>query len=98
MANLIQATPDELRQNGSSFINYSGETNTIVQATQNLTNQMAEMWKGAASEAFVQQYNDLKPTMDKFVQLLADIGTQVQSVAQALEDADNEIAGQIGVN
>lgn len=92
MSNLIQVTPEQLRENGTSFMQYSEEVGSVVENTQSLTNQMAELWKGAASDEFIAQYNELKPKMDQFTQLLHDIGVQVQKVGDALENADQEVA------
>lgn len=96
MSNLIQVTPDELRAKGSSFISNSERIGEIVKNLDSLRNEMMEIWKGSASSAFMNQYTDLRPSMDKFTQLVNDIGRQIQDVANTVEQTDRDIANQIG--
>lgn len=96
MSNLIQVTPDELRAKGSSFISSSERIKVIVKNLDSLKNEMMEIWKGSASSAFMNQYSDLRPSMDKFTQLINDIGRQIQDVANTVEQTDRDIANQIG--
>lgn len=96
MSNLIQVTPDELRAKGASFISNSERIGEIVKNLDSLRNEMMEIWKGSASSAFMNQYTDLRPSMDKFTQLVNDIGRQIQDVANTVEQTDRDIANQIG--
>jgi len=95
MAGLIQATPDQLRSYGSQYQSDSGEVADVIARCDSRTLEMLETWKGSASEAFNQQYEELKPSIRKFIELLDDIGRQVQSVANILESTDADIASQI---
>jgi WXG100 family type VII secretion target len=95
MAGLISATPDELRGCGQQFIGNSGDISQIVSQLDNLKNHLQDIWKGSSSEAFATQYEEMRPTMTKFIELVEDVGRQVNSVADALERADQDIASQI---
>lgn len=97
MADLIQATPDQLRTTGTQFVTHGGDIDTILKQLDTLKDQMIEMWKGASSEAFVNEYEELRPSFTNFVKLIDGVGQQIQSVANALEQADSDIAGQIRV-
>ncbi|WP_019240845.1 MULTISPECIES: WXG100 family type VII secretion target [Bacillus] len=95
MSGQIRVTPAELSQTATEYGRESQEVITQIGRMDNLMGRLQGMWEGQASEAFKGQYDELKPSFQKMADLLQDIQSQLTSTANALEDADRQIAGQI---
>lgn len=96
MAGQIKLTPEELR---TSARRYSEGSNTIEDILNQLKSEQQVIdanWKGAAWERFDQQFQNLAPQVQQFSQLLEDIYQQLLSVADTIEQTDQDIASQIG--
>ncbi|MCG3056475.1 WXG100 family type VII secretion target, partial [Escherichia coli] len=60
-----------------------------------MRNQLQDMWEGSSSQAFIAQYEELKPSFVEMSNLLNKIAKQLDDSANVLEDTDNQIASQI---
>ncbi|AXQ79412.1 WXG100 family type VII secretion target [Streptococcus chenjunshii] len=92
----IKLTPEELR---TSSQKYGTGATDIDQILTTLTNEQAvisENWSGSAFDSFEVQFNELSPKIKQFSQLLEDIQTQLNSVADTIEQTDQDIASKIG--
>lgn len=92
----IRVDPGEVRRTAQAFVKASQDSDTAVrnvtQAVQSLENQ----WEGATKGAFYSQYQEWSGNMKKYVELLQGIGNDLNQIAQTFEDADTEIARQLG--
>ena len=53
-------------------------------------------WEGAASRQYADQYEQLKSSvMANFVTMLEDLSAQLNSIVEAMEAADQDIASKI---
>lgn len=95
MSGHIRVTPAELVDMANRYGQKGVQVNDVIQELDSMSNQLQDMWEGASSEAFRAQYEELRPSFMKMVNLLEDINKQLNSTAQALEDADRNIASQI---
>ena len=93
---LIQVTPEELRADGNSFKQYGEEIQAIVAKCDRLKNKLLDEWKGSSSNAFMNQYDQLHPSMENFYKVVGEIGAQVNSIADTVEQTDQDIAAKIG--
>ncbi|MBP3039687.1 WXG100 family type VII secretion target [Bacillaceae bacterium Marseille-Q3522] len=95
MAGHIRVTPEELISMSRRYENESGEVEQQIRELDDMISQLQDMWKGAASEAFAEQYEGLRPSIVDMQRLLHDVSVQLENTAKALEDADSQIASQI---
>ena len=51
-------------------------------------------WEGAASEAYVAKFDELRPAFTDAQNLLEDIAKALENTATAVETTDNEIASK----
>lgn len=96
MAGQIKLTPEELR---TSARRYSEGSHTIEDILNQLKSEQQVIdanWEGAAWDRFDQQFQDLVPQVQQFSQLLEDIYQQLLSVADTIEQTDQDIASKIG--
>lgn len=94
----IRMTPESARVKAGEISNCREEVDTTIRRLENIiTVQLREEWEGAAQRSFEEQFLELKNTvMKEFSTLLENISVQLKSVADAVEQADNDIARQIG--
>jgi WXG100 family type VII secretion target len=95
MAGQIKLTPSELRSQAVAYTNGSSEIDGILKNLTTTQNQIAGNWSGSSFQKFDGQFKSLVPKVQQFSQLLKDINTQLKSVADIIEDTDNQIAKQI---
>ncbi|MTH53962.1 WXG100 family type VII secretion target [Bacillus mangrovi] len=95
MSQLIKVTPEELYTKAND---YKAESENVHQQIGRLNTKMQELqelWKGSASDAFATQWEELRPSVQKMEVMLAEVSEQLTKTGQALQQADQDIAGQI---
>lgn len=95
MSGIIRVTPAELISMSNRYSSESSQVGEQVSRLDTMIRELESMWEGESSRAFSEQYQSLRPSFIQMQQLLEDISTQLNSTAKALEDADQQIAGQI---
>ncbi|MDQ0215840.1 WXG100 family type VII secretion target [Oikeobacillus pervagus] len=95
MSGIIRVTPAELRDMATRYNNESGQVEELVGRLDTMKGQLKEMWEGASSDAFIGQYEELRPSFVEMANLLDSISRQLNDSANILEDTDAQIASQI---
>ncbi|TDL31369.1 WXG100 family type VII secretion target [Jeotgalibacillus sp. S-D1] len=95
MSGNIRVTPAELEQVASRYLQESSMANEQVTRLDNMIDQLVSMWEGQASQAFADQYAELRPSYVRMSQLLEEVSRQLQSASNALQEADSNVANQI---
>lgn len=95
MSGIIRVTPAELDAMASRYNHESGEVALQIGRLDVMIGELHTMWEGASSAAFAEQYERLKPSFNDMRELLSEVGLQLGRAGQALQDADQQIAGQI---
>lgn len=90
----IKISPDQVRSVAGQFQSKSQETGTMVQQLQTAVNSMQSEWQGMASQRFYNDYTQWNQQMQKYVQVLADIGNELTRIANTLEQTDQQLAGK----
>lgn len=92
----IKLTPEELRTSAVKYTNGSTDIDNVLSILTSEQETIRENWEGTAFESFDNQFTELKPKIQEFSQLLQDINTQLNSVADTIEETDQNIASKIG--
>lgn len=95
MTSKITITPQELRQSSQRFKRGADETNQLLRNLTSEVNNLKSEWQGAAHNAFFEQFNSLKPTLVKFIDVCNGINKQLNDVARTMEEVDREIASKM---
>lgn len=95
MSGVIRVTPAELESMSQKYNQESGQVGEQISRLDSMIQQLEGAWEGAASRAFSEQYQELRPSFNQMRDLLEQIYKQLSSTAKALEAADNDIANQI---
>ncbi|WP_078392476.1 WXG100 family type VII secretion target [Shouchella patagoniensis] len=95
MAGNIRVTPEELFTKAQEYTEASGRVQDLVSTLDGYRNQLEAMWDGQAREAFIAQYDELKPSFQRMGTLLEEVSQQIRSTGQTLQDTDQQIASNI---
>lgn len=92
----LKADPELLR---TRAVQYSGEAekvNDVITALTRIVKQeLPAEWEGEIYQAFDRQYDAIKPSFDKMLELVNGIAAQSRQLAQEYSDFDSGLAGQI---
>lgn len=91
----IKLTPGELRDSAKKYQDGHDGVNEILTTLNNEQGIISENWEGDAFRSFDEQYKALAPKIKEFAELLQDIRTQLDKVAEIIEETDANIASQI---
>lgn len=93
----IRMTPSELRAAASTLDSKRSEILDAVQVIEGKVNETTGNWEGSAQSAFVTQFMDMLPMLkDQFPSTIEGISSMLKGAADALEQADTEIANAFG--
>lgn len=95
MSGNIRLNPEELEQYATRYNDESGQVGEMISRLNDLIGQLQDAWEGGASEAFITQYEELRPSFQNMQVLLEDISRQLASSADTLRQTDANIASQI---
>ncbi len=93
----IRLSPDEMNQKATEFNQQGEEFEACVEKMGGLVSALEQEWEGQSSQAFAQQFNDLRPSFQKTKELINDIAQQLRDVSEAMVSVDQEISQKIGV-
>lgn len=77
----------QLRDLSSKFNTEAGHLSTLIGHLQSATSSSESYWKGPAADRFRNEWSQLKPTFDKFVQTLHDAQKSANTNADNVEAA-----------
>lgn len=95
MSGIIRVTPVELEGMSLRYSNESAQVEEQINRLDGMIDELQGMWEGESSRAFGDQYVSLRPSFVDMSRLLQEVSTQLKNTAQALADADRQIASQI---
>ncbi|WP_037910612.1 WXG100 family type VII secretion target [Actinacidiphila yeochonensis] len=77
----------QLRDLSNKFKTEAGNLGTLIGHLQSATSSSDSYWKGPAADRFRNEWSQLKPTFDKFVQTLHDAQKSANTNADNIEAA-----------
>jgi WXG100 family type VII secretion target len=86
----IRITPESLRSKSSELKGLRGQHEEVMTRITSLVNGLSDQWSGEAQKAFQLNFNDMKPTFDKFVRILQGYAELMDKTAQEMQAADDE--------
>lgn len=94
MSQTIRITPEELREAAKFLDESREEISTKIAAVESRVNDVAANWEGAAQSTFIDSFsNDMVPLLkNDFPSILEGVSAQLRGVADAIEQADAEVA------
>ena len=94
MADQIRIRSEQMRIRASQYRAEAENVQGVISRMDNLLSLLQSEWEGASSEAYAEQYHDLRPDFVKAQELIAAIAESLDAVATIIESADQDIARQ----
>jgi len=90
----IKMSPDELMGYATKLAKYAQEASTLAKNIDSSIKAAASNWEGAAQKRYVEDFERIRPTLDKEVpELLNTMSANLKKMAQTMADTDRQLAG-----
>lgn len=96
MAFTIHYNPEGLTSASQQLSNQHAEFVELIRSMQTTVEALPESWEGAAATAYIEQFESLKPGLDKTAELIQTIQQQIDQILQNVQELDSNMAGQLG--
>ncbi len=89
----IKMSPDELRSYASKLSKNAQEASTLAKNIDANIKAAASNWEGQAQKRYVEDFERIKPTLEKEVpELLTTMANNLKKMADTLQQADESLA------
>lgn len=95
MANIQTFSPDQARSVAGSIKNKGNNAKTLFDQLGKEINAVEGWWQGDSSRAFIEEFNELKPSLDKLVDIVDKISQNLNKIADIKEQSERDIASQL---
>ena len=95
MAGRITITPEELTTLGGEFMNSASEIGEIMTKLESVMSALESSWEGAVKLIFFEEYQQRKPSIQEFQNMVNVFGEQLKTIAQELQNTDETLANSI---
>ncbi len=87
---------DEIRDCADNFRENGDELRDIINEAENMLNELVGGgFEGAAADAFVAKFEELKPGLEDAASLFDEIGDALDTTADNFEELDSDMASSI---
>ena len=83
---------EETRDVAAKYSAFAGQVGELIKSLVTSQEQLSANWEGKGFEEFSNRFNQLKPEVVKFQELLEDINKFLISAANYMEEADQKVA------
>lgn len=97
MAGQIRMTPAELKTRAQKYGSSGEQIDAMLTELVSLQDQLRSEWEGKAFEQFDVQFEQLKPKVGQFSELLKQIQKQLNATADAVEEHDLQLSKNFGL-
>ncbi len=91
----ISFSPEQARGVARSIKNKGDATKGVVEQLDREIKSVEGWWEGDSARAFVDEFNNLKPSLDKLVECVHNISMQLDKIAEIKEQSERDIASQL---
>ena len=95
MAQRIAITPEELQTLGGEFITSASQIGEIMTQLESQMNALESSWEGAVKLSYFEEYQQRKPSIQEFQEMVNVFGEQLKTIAQELENTDETLANAL---
>ena len=90
MSETLNVDSEELSNTGSNVTDISANVHKTYNEFKDIVEQVTsnESWKGAASAAFLEKFESIRPTFEQDLQQLEDLGPTLISIANEYSEAE----------
>ncbi len=94
----IHVSTEEVRDLAARLSTIGDEINSLIANMHGIVvDELPSVMTGLSSESYVDQYNDLEPSLIASRNLVEDISVQLNSIVAGFEDRDSDMASRVGI-
>ncbi len=86
----IKIYKETVKQKATEVRNYRSEHDAVMGKLKTLVYDLNSIWKGDAQTAFLNKYEEMQPTFNKFSQLLEEYATFLDTASSTFTSVDEE--------
>ncbi|MBC1560144.1 WXG100 family type VII secretion target [Listeria booriae] len=86
---------EELASISTNLKTHAESYDDLVKAMKSEVDKIPTAWDGQAAEAYVEQFEELKPSFNNVLELIETISIQLKQVIEANENLDKETSGKL---
>lgn len=94
----ITMSPDELHGKAQGYGEGADQIHDVLIKLESLQKELRSEWEGRAFERFDEQFQQLRPKVNEFEELMRQIQVQLQKTAQAVRENDEALAQNFGLS
>ncbi|MGT2965097.1 WXG100 family type VII secretion target [Streptococcus acidominimus] len=98
MSGQIRVSPETLKTRAKEYGRAANDINQILNNLQRLQDTLRSEWEGEAFNGFDNQFNELKPKVQNFAELMQQINVQLDKTADIMTENDLAIKSGFGLN
>lgn len=92
----IRATPELLKTRSTECGTQAEAIGTVIEQVSRIMENLQGEWEGAASNAYNEQWLETLPHITRVKENLETASHQLREIADATDDLDKRMAGQLG--
>lgn len=96
MSGQIKMSPAELASKAREYGNSHDQIRDVLSRLELLQGDLRQQWEGKAFDSFDMQFNELKPKVENFAQLMMEIQQQLTKTAEAMAEQDQALSQNFG--
>lgn len=94
MQDTIRMTPAQMHERAGQYRQQAENVSEVIQNLDRLLEALLQEWSGKATEAYVANYEELRPYFEQAKVLIETIAAKLDSTANAMADLDTDIAAK----
>ena len=91
----ISFSPDQADQAAKSIKTKGDSAQGVINQLEKEIHSLQDWWKGESANAFIGEFDQLKPSLNKLVECVRGISDQLTKIAQIKRESENDIAKQL---
>ena len=95
MAQRIAITPEELQTVGGECVTSASQIGELMQKLDGQVSSLESSWEGAVKLSYFEEYQQRKPSIQEFQEMINCFGEQLKTIAQELENTDETLANAL---
>lgn len=95
MADTLMLNYEAIAQEATKLQSEGDSMNDCIRKITNIVNGLPDIWQADTGRRYVEQYNELQPSLEETVQLIDDMVAQMNQISANFQDTDSGMAGQM---